>query len=338
MKRKLRAGIVGCGNIAGWNELDPEREKPCTHLGAYRCRKDVEVVGCCDVDIERAKKFAREFDVGFYTDSIEDLLAQGIDILSICVPYQRHFRVLTAAVKSRFCPRAIFLEKPISDDLAHAGEMVRLCRRKKVRLFVNNRRASVFYRTLEKTIRERFGNEVIFVSAWCSSGMHAIGVHMVDLLRSICGDVEQAYAVREKEFIRSLPYSHNYVPEDPRFRSLLIFKNGLQASLCNTAKTDFTYFEIEVLCKKGRIRAVDNGRKILYQEKVLPGGSTLSYRLGSEKTIIPASRPLFKDLLDEILDGDYRTSLIRGEEALKTYQVIDAMKRSARTNSVQKVR
>ena len=85
---KLKAAIIGCGNIAGLNELDSFRQKPCTHLGAYRTRKDVEVVGCCDADINRAQSFAQEFGIDFYTDSAEKLLSKKIDVLSICVPYK----------------------------------------------------------------------------------------------------------------------------------------------------------------------------------------------------------------------------------------------------------
>lgn len=338
MKTKLRAGIIGCGNIAGWNELDSARRNPCTHVGAYKTRKDVEVVGCCDIDINRASKFSRHFNIGFYTDSISKLLSRDIDILSICVPYARHFSVLKIAANSKLRPRAIFLEKPISDDLAKAKEMVALCREKKIRLFVNNRRVSAFYQAFKDTIEEKFNNEIIFVSAWCSSGMHAVGVHMIDLLRSICGEVEWVSGVSEKEFIRYLPYSHNFIPGDPRFCSLLGFKNGLRGVFLNTARTDFTYFEIEVLCKKGRIRAVDNGNKMVCQEKLVPGPSTLSYRLGKEKAISFVSRPLFKDLIDEVIDGDYSKSPIRADEALKSYLVIDAMKRSAKTGKIEYLR
>lgn len=329
MRRKLRAGIIGCGNIAGWNELDSARERPCTHLGAYRTRKDVEVVGCCDIDMKRAAKFARQFHIGFYTDSIDSLLAKGIDILSICVPYNRHFSVLKEAANTNRHPRMIFLEKPISDDLARAKAMVELCREKKILLFVNNRRVSAFYQAFKDAIKDKFDNEIIFVSAWCSSGIHAIGVHMIDLLRNICGDVKWVFATREKEFVRSLPYSHNYTANDPRFCSSLGFKNGLRGVFLNTAKTDFTYFEIEVLCRKGRIRAVDNGRKIVYQKKIEPGSSTLSYRLGKEKAISFTSRPLFKDLIDEIIDGDYKSSPINGKEALESYKIVNALRHSA---------
>ena len=330
-----RAGIIGCGNIAGWNELDPAREKPCTHIGAYRSRKDVKVIGCCDVNISRAKKFAEQFSIDFYTNSYADLLAKKINILSICIPYKLHHQVLKRVLNQKIVPKVIFLEKPISDDFNKAKDMVKLCKRKNVRLYVNNRRLSSFYQIFKKIIGKRFNNEIISLTAWCSSGMHTIGIHLVDLLRNICGEARWIFAKQEKERVLRLPYSHNYTPDDPRFSAFVGFNNGATASLFNSAKTDFTYFELEAVCKRGRIRASDNGKKIIYQEKLKPGKSTLSYRLGKEKHVRFKSIALFKQLIDEILDGNYKNSPINGGEALRSYQLIEAMKRSAKLNEVQ---
>ena len=67
------------------------------------------------------------------------------------------------------------------------------------------------------------------------------------------------YALQEKEFISELPYSKNFVPSDPRVRALIKFRSGLTGTFFNTALTEFTYFEIELLFKSGKIRSSDNG-------------------------------------------------------------------------------
>jgi len=332
--KKVRVGIIGCGNIAGWFEKDEMMVKPCTHMGAYRIRKDVDVVGCCDMDIKRAKEFAQEFKAPFYTDSIKELLAQKINILSICVPYRFNLQVIQSIVRLQNKPKVIFLEKPISNSLIHAKKIVELCNRANIKLYVNNRRLALFYQTVKKLIKENFKDEVISASGWCSSGMHAIGTHMIDLLRYIFGEVDWVFATQEKAYIEKLPYSDNFTADDPRFSGMIGFKSGLQVAFFNSAKTDFTYFELEVLCKTGRVRAADNGNKIVYQRKLKPGKSTLSYRLGQEKEIAIKSKSLFKLLINEIMEGDYRKSLINGYEALKSYAVIDAMSKSAKSNKV----
>lgn len=334
MNKIIRAGIIGCGNIAGLNELDSFREKPCTHLGAYRTRPDVDVIGCCDTSIERVKNFSEKFGIPFFTTSISELLSKGLDIVSICVPYKYHHMLIKEIVSNRSRPQTLFLEKPVSNSLKTAGEIIRACKKRKVKLYVNNRRLTDFYKIFRKAIREKFNNEILSISAWCSSGMHAIGIHMVDLLRYIGGEISWVLACQEKEFVPSLPYSTNFTPDDPRFTSLLKFKNGIKAALFNSARTDFTYFEVDVVCKTGRIRAVDNGKKIIFQEKAKPGSSTLSYRLLDPQEIDVTGQPLFKNLIDEILDGDYSHSEIKGEEAFKSYQVIEAMKDSSKQKKI----
>ena len=101
MFKKNRVGIIGCGNIAGLNELDPYREKPCTHIGAYKRRKDVSIIGCCDIKLDQARLFAKKFNIPFFTNSINELLEKKIDILSICVPYKFNYSLIKKITRSK---------------------------------------------------------------------------------------------------------------------------------------------------------------------------------------------------------------------------------------------
>lgn len=338
MASKKRVAIIGCGRIAGWNELDPYREKPCTHIGGYQTRKDVEVIGCCDVQLKQAKKFAKQFGISFFTDSIRDLLKQQTDIVSICIPYKLNLETIRAVAGSKHRPKKIFLEKPIAHSLGDAKKIVNVCQRNGVKLYVNNRRVSPFYQRMRKILDQEFNGELLSISAWCSSGMHTIGIHMVDLLRSLCGDVKTIYATREQQKIKKLPYSTNFTADDPRFNVFLSFENGVDGVLFNSARSDYTFFEVEAICKTGRVRASDNGNRLIIQKKIAPKGSTLSYKLGTEREIKYSKEPLFKLLIDEVLDGRYKSSPINAQQALASYQVIDAMQKSAQTRKVQTIK
>lgn len=338
MLKVKRVGIVGCGSIAGLNEEDSYRKKPCTHAGAYMLRKDVNIVGCCDVKLERSRIFAKKFNIPFFTTSINKLLNKNIHILSICVPYKYNYSLINKIVKSVNPPKKILLEKPISNNFSSAKKIVKLCRKNNIKLYVNNRQLSYFYKIFNKTLNKEFDNNILSITAWCSSGIHTIGIHMVDLLRNISGEVKSVYAFKERFNIRSLPYSKNFTSEDPRFNTFLEFKNGNNGVLFNSAKSDFTFFEVEAICKTGRIRASDNGNKLVYQKKIPPKKSTLSYKLGTEKEVKFKSKSLFKLIIDEVLDGSYKKSPINADEALKSYQVIELMIKSSKTKKVQYVK
>jgi UDP-N-acetyl-2-amino-2-deoxyglucuronate dehydrogenase len=87
----MRAGIVGCGNIAG------------NHVTAFRAA-DTEVVACCDVDAGRAAAFAARHSIPSSVTSIDALLDLGVDVVSVCTPHPTHDAVVTAAAaRARTC-------------------------------------------------------------------------------------------------------------------------------------------------------------------------------------------------------------------------------------------
>ena len=88
--------IVGAGQIAGLNELDQYREKPCSHVGAYLNNSNFEVVGVVDVNIEKAKKFSEIFDIENFFQDVEDALKALPELVSIATPYQFHHQVVEA--------------------------------------------------------------------------------------------------------------------------------------------------------------------------------------------------------------------------------------------------
>ncbi|MCJ7632116.1 Gfo/Idh/MocA family oxidoreductase, partial [Candidatus Bathyarchaeota archaeon] len=69
----MRIGMIGCGGIAP------------LHIKVYRNLKDVEVVGLCDLNIDRAKNLAATFQIektyGNYWDMFEK---EDLDLVDIC--------------------------------------------------------------------------------------------------------------------------------------------------------------------------------------------------------------------------------------------------------------
>jgi len=53
--------LIGAGRIAGINELDEYRKKPCTHFGMYLKNKKYNVVGIIDKDLNKAQNFSKIF-------------------------------------------------------------------------------------------------------------------------------------------------------------------------------------------------------------------------------------------------------------------------------------
>jgi len=95
----LRIGIVGCGKIAG------------NHARALQQVPGVDVVGCCDPDVDRAREFADAHGIARAVGSVEELIALGLDACTVCTPHPVHEQVVVAAAEAGI---HVLCEKPIA--------------------------------------------------------------------------------------------------------------------------------------------------------------------------------------------------------------------------------
>ncbi len=107
---KLRIGVVGAGNIA-----------VNAHLPAYKKCSNCIPAAICDIDFERAKKAAEQFEIPEVYSSIEEMLEKAdIDAVDICTWNSAHKPCLIAAAKAG---KHVMCEKPLAMSLDDALEM-----------------------------------------------------------------------------------------------------------------------------------------------------------------------------------------------------------------------
>ena len=122
----LRVGVVGCRGIG------------TTHATAHKNDKLAELVAVCDLVKSRADELAAKFQVKAYY-SLGDMLAnEDLDIVDVCTGGPENggwhgeptFQALEAG-------KHVLCEKPISNDVEEAREMVKLAAKKDLYLGVN---------------------------------------------------------------------------------------------------------------------------------------------------------------------------------------------------------
>jgi len=106
---RLRAGVIGVGYLGRF------------HAQKYAALENVELVGVADVSRERAEEVATEVGSTAFSD-YRELLAQ-VDLVSIVVPTQYHFPVAKECLEAG-CH--ILLEKPVTQTVAEADELIRM--------------------------------------------------------------------------------------------------------------------------------------------------------------------------------------------------------------------
>ncbi len=98
MKEKFVAGIIGAGNISSY------------HIRAYS-EAGVKVVAIVDIDVERAKAKAKQFNIDKFFNHYEDMLNEcpEINLVSVCLPSFLHAETTIQCLNSG---RNVLCEKP----------------------------------------------------------------------------------------------------------------------------------------------------------------------------------------------------------------------------------
>ncbi len=116
-------GIVGAGAIVR-----------AGHLPAYR-KAGLHVVGVADLDLEVAREVAAAFELDTAYGSAAELVADPrVEVVDIAVTPQAQADVVRAAVAA---DKHVLCQKPFSEDLAVAADLVDLAERAGVTLAVN---------------------------------------------------------------------------------------------------------------------------------------------------------------------------------------------------------
>lgn len=142
--KQIRVGMAGLAHIHGEGYLQFLGQDPRVRLAAI-----------WDERPQRAEGTARKFGMKLCM-SLEELMAQGLDLLVVCSENTRHLAPVLAGARAG---TAILCEKPIGTDLGEIDEMIRVCKEKGVKLMTAfpNRYAPDILRAREVLERGEIG-------------------------------------------------------------------------------------------------------------------------------------------------------------------------------------
>ncbi|MBI3504211.1 MAG: Gfo/Idh/MocA family oxidoreductase [Proteobacteria bacterium] len=100
---KVRVGVLGAG---AWAQF--------AHIPGFKRDDRCELVAIADPIVERAREFARQFDIPNVYDSHEALIARDdIHLVDVCTPSATHFALSQAAIAAG---KHVLCEKPVAYD------------------------------------------------------------------------------------------------------------------------------------------------------------------------------------------------------------------------------
>ncbi|MBP6759725.1 MAG: Gfo/Idh/MocA family oxidoreductase, partial [Flavobacterium sp.] len=105
----LKVGVLGAGHLGK------------IHLRLLQQSEKYELVGFYDENQENGEKVAKEF--GYKQFSTIATLIHAVDVIDIVTPTLSHYKCAKVAIKSG---KHVFIEKPISNTVAEAEEIIAL--------------------------------------------------------------------------------------------------------------------------------------------------------------------------------------------------------------------
>jgi predicted dehydrogenase len=194
----LKVAVIGLGGIGN------------THARFYNENPEAELVAVCDINRERADKASQTHKVKAYY-SVEELLQNTeFDAVSVCTAgvenggdhYLPTMQVLEAG-------KHTLTEKPISNDIEHAREMVKKAKEKGVKFGINlNHRFTPAAERLKKFQTDGELGEVLFINMalWINNPnesspwfhIKALHAHSIDVMRYFGGDIARVQCFMHK--------------------------------------------------------------------------------------------------------------------------------------------
>ena len=222
-----RVGVIGCGR------------KGTQHARAWQLNPNAEVVAATDTDPENLQLFKKRFGVPTYTDYQEMLRNENIDIAAPILPVKPNHEVVMGC--TAFDLKGILCEKPITDSLANADEMVEACRRQGIKFGCGD---------LDRNLPD-YWEAKQYIDSGAIGDVVSIDIHMgfgaewdiqsLSIMRMFASDAEVAWVIG---WVDGDPMSD----EDQGQAGYIRFVNGIEAFRHRNADAKSG---IEVNCAKG---------------------------------------------------------------------------------------
>jgi len=332
--RKIRFALVGCGRISA------------KHIEALqRHTEHAELVALCDVDAEALRRAGEGEGLATYPDLDELLKGSDADVVVLCTPSGLHPQ---QAIQVAAAGRHVLTEKPLATRLSEGQEMVRVCDRAGVHLFVvkQNRLNSTLQMVKRAVEQQRFGriymvtinvfwtrpqsyyDQAKWRGTWEFDGGALMNQasHYIDLLDWLIGPVESVHAFTATQ-------ARNIEVEDSGVMNVK-WRNGALGSVGVTMLTYPKNLEgsLTILGEKGTVRvggvAVNEIQQWEFAESD-PEDERIDQASYATQSVYGFGHVGYYENVINVLRGESGAGT-DGREGLRTLELLIAAYRSAR--------
>ena len=237
----LRIGVIGLGSM-GKNHA-----RVCSELD------DIELTGVSDIDIEVSNKIANRLRTKNYTD-YRDLISE-IDAAIVATPTIHHYDIALDLLNKG---KHVLIEKPICDTIEKANTLFTKAEEQGLVVAVGHiERHNPAVRFVKDNLdAKRFGDLITIISKRVSNFPGRIrdvgvifdfGVHDIDVMRYLSGEVVSVYAKAGKFF--------GNIEHEDHANIVLNFDNGITGVIEVNWLTPMKIRKLFLTCSKSFVEA-----------------------------------------------------------------------------------
>lgn len=351
MAKKLKIAIIGAGGIATF-----------AHMPGYANMDNIELVAVCDINVEKAQKFAEKYNIPKVYENYKDVLElPELDAVDICTPNYLHSEIAVAALEHGL---HVFSEKPDAVNVAEVTRMKEAADKSgKVLMVMRNNRYMPVSSFLKKYIEDgRMGEIYAARCGWqrrrgipgkggwfttkAQSGggpLIDLGVHMIDLTMWLMGNPKPVAVTgctynkfADNDVSDSVNSDFGEKAEDGTFdvedlaMGFIRFENGacmqIEFSWASNVKEERRFFELRGT-KAGASWSSETEKLGIYGEEL---GTTMDYlpNIDNTKGVQPHEANL-RHFVDVVLNGT--EPMFVPQQGVDMVKILEAIYRSAET-------
>src|SRR5690554_7885908 len=207
----LKIGVLGAGHLGK------------IHLRLLNQSQKYELVGFYDPNAENAQKVSAEFGYRKF-DTIEELI-ENVEVVDIVTPTLSHYDCAVMAIKKG---KHIFLEKPISNTIAEAEEIIRLAKEYNVKGQVGHVER---FNPAFKSVKDKINNPM-FIETHRLAEFNPRGTDVPVVLDLMIHDIDAILSVVKSPVKEVHATGTAVISETPDIANARIeFENGCVANL-----------------------------------------------------------------------------------------------------------
>lgn len=240
----IKGAIIGLGFIGA---SGTPGKTVISHAGAYREHPKIRLVAGADPDPARREAFTRTWGVEkVFSDYRKMLDKCRPDMVGICVPTPLHHAMAREVMTSGV--RLVILEKPMTENLEQADDLIALAQKNRSIVSVNYGRAwEKNTQEMVSVLKQGLFGEILAVRGTFTGGVVHNGTHMFQLVNEVLGWPLTLTASQDTSgaLVGVVEYTH-----------------GRRASFTGLENLGYSLHELDFITSSGRCLYLSGGQRI----------------------------------------------------------------------------